>query len=79
MAAGRLRQPDCEAQNGPQSRVVALVACVADHCHSGGVCTLLRKILAWQLLAPFIFLQNTIYGFFPFILYVVLLIIYISH
>ena len=76
---GWLRQLDSAAQNGPQSRAVAMVACVAGHCHSGGVCTLLRKILAWQFLAPFIFLQNAIYGFFSFILYIVLLTNCISH
>ena len=76
---GWLRQPDSAAQNGPQSRAVAMEACVAGYCHSGVVCTLLRKLLAWQFLAPFIFLQNAIYDFFSFILYIVLLIICISH
>lgn len=54
---GWLRQPDSAAQNGPQSRAVAMVACVAGHCHSGGVCTLLRKILAYIIMKTLIGLQ----------------------
>lgn len=42
------KELDSAAQNGDLSRVVGLVPCLADTCHPGGVCVLVRKIHAQQ-------------------------------